>query len=111
MVSTGRREREREREELPPLLVERKRAMYQLLLNGSSSGQQPWARLYAEGHGDTEEKQQPTLKNLTPDDMHSSTNRNADRNAVVSRTQFVARFPENNSSTQDRDFPPSKTTK
>jgi Ser/Thr protein kinase RdoA (MazF antagonist) len=41
-----------EREELPPLLVERTRAMYQLLLNSSSSGQQPWARLYAEGHGE-----------------------------------------------------------
>jgi hypothetical protein len=41
-----------EREELSPLLVERTRAMYQLLLNGSSSGQQPWARLYAEGHGE-----------------------------------------------------------
>jgi Ser/Thr protein kinase RdoA (MazF antagonist) len=40
-----------EREELPPLLVERTRAMYQLLLNSSSSGQQPWARLYADGHG------------------------------------------------------------
>jgi Ser/Thr protein kinase RdoA (MazF antagonist) len=40
-----------EREELPPLLVERTRAMYQLLLNSSASGQQPWARLYADGHG------------------------------------------------------------
>jgi thiamine kinase-like enzyme len=41
-----------EREELSPLLVERTRAMYQLLLNGSLSGQQPWARLYEEGHGE-----------------------------------------------------------
>jgi hypothetical protein len=41
-----------EREELPPLLVERTKAMYQLLLHASSSGQQPWARLYAEGHGE-----------------------------------------------------------
>jgi Ser/Thr protein kinase RdoA (MazF antagonist) len=39
-------------EELSPLLVQRTRAMYKLLLNGASSGQQPWARLYAEGHGE-----------------------------------------------------------
>jgi Ser/Thr protein kinase RdoA (MazF antagonist) len=41
-----------EREELPPVLLERTRAMYQLLLNASSPGQQPWARLYADGHGE-----------------------------------------------------------
>jgi hypothetical protein len=41
-----------EMEELSLLLVERTRAMYQLLLNGSLSGQQPWAHLYAEGHGE-----------------------------------------------------------
>jgi hypothetical protein len=41
-----------EREELPPLLLERTRAMYQLLLNASLSEQQPWARLYADGHGE-----------------------------------------------------------
>jgi Ser/Thr protein kinase RdoA (MazF antagonist) len=45
-----------EREELIPLLTERTRAMYRLLLDGSLSGQQPWARLYAEGHGQHSER-------------------------------------------------------
>lgn len=39
-----------QREELPQITVERTRAMYQLLVHGAMSGQQPWARLHAEGH-------------------------------------------------------------
>jgi Ser/Thr protein kinase RdoA (MazF antagonist) len=52
-----------EREGLSPLLVERTRAMYQLLLNSSSSGQRPWARLYA-GMENTGNKPQPTPKRI-----------------------------------------------
>ncbi|HZD76821.1 MAG TPA: phosphotransferase [Acidobacteriaceae bacterium] len=35
---------------LPELMLRRTRAMQQLLMEGGRSGQQPWARLYAEGH-------------------------------------------------------------
>jgi Ser/Thr protein kinase RdoA (MazF antagonist) len=41
---------EQDREELPQILVDRTRAMYQLLIDGARSKQQPWARLHAEGH-------------------------------------------------------------
>ena len=40
-----------ERALFPRLLTDRTAAMYQLLLHGSATGQQPWARLYADGHG------------------------------------------------------------
>ncbi|GAA1807720.1 phosphotransferase [Luedemannella flava] len=43
---------ERQRRALPPLIVARTRAMYDLLHSSSLTGAQPWARLYAEGHGD-----------------------------------------------------------
>ena len=36
---------------LPGRLVERTRAMYDLLAGGARTGAQPWARLWAEGHG------------------------------------------------------------
>ena len=36
----------------PGVLVRRTRAMYDLLARGSRTGEQPWARLWAEGHGD-----------------------------------------------------------
>ena len=41
-----------EREKLPRMLADRTDAMYVLLQRGSITGQQPWARLYAEGHAD-----------------------------------------------------------
>jgi Ser/Thr protein kinase RdoA (MazF antagonist) len=41
-----------QREDLPQRIVDRTRAMYELLERGSRTGQQPWARIYAEGHGD-----------------------------------------------------------
>lgn len=41
---------EHDREELPQILVDRTKAMHRLLLDGARSGQQPWARLHAEGH-------------------------------------------------------------
>jgi Ser/Thr protein kinase RdoA (MazF antagonist) len=41
-----------QREELLQRMVERTRAMYYLLERGARTGEQPWARLYAEGHGD-----------------------------------------------------------
>ena len=41
-----------ERERVPRMLAARTEAMYQLLLQASRTGQQPWARLYAAGHGD-----------------------------------------------------------
>jgi Ser/Thr protein kinase RdoA (MazF antagonist) len=39
-----------ERRALPVMLTARTRAMYELLDRGRRSGQQPWARLHAEGH-------------------------------------------------------------
>jgi Ser/Thr protein kinase RdoA (MazF antagonist) len=41
-----------ERQELTALLGPRTRAMYDLLRRGAGTGEQPWARLYAEGHGE-----------------------------------------------------------
>jgi Ser/Thr protein kinase RdoA (MazF antagonist) len=40
-----------QREELPQRMAERTRAMYHLLERGAQTGEQPWARLYADGHG------------------------------------------------------------
>jgi hypothetical protein len=40
-----------QRRELPPLIVAHTRAMFELLRRSSLTGEQPWARLYAEGHG------------------------------------------------------------
>ena len=41
-----------DRARLPALLAARTRAMHDLLRDGAATGTQPWARLYAEGHGD-----------------------------------------------------------
>jgi hypothetical protein len=41
-----------QRRELPQLIGAHSRAMFELLATSSVTGQQPWARLYAEGHGD-----------------------------------------------------------
>jgi Ser/Thr protein kinase RdoA (MazF antagonist) len=41
-----------QRLELPPLIGAHSRAMFDLLRTSSLTGRQPWARLYAEGHGD-----------------------------------------------------------
>ena len=43
---------EAQRRALPELIVDHTRGMYDLLRRGSETGEQPWARLYAEGHGD-----------------------------------------------------------
>jgi len=43
---------DQQRRELPPLIAAHTRAMYDLLHASSLTGAQPWARLYAEGHGD-----------------------------------------------------------
>jgi Ser/Thr protein kinase RdoA (MazF antagonist) len=43
---------EAQRRALPSLIVARTRAMYDLLYASSLTGAQPWARLYADGHGD-----------------------------------------------------------
>lgn len=42
---------EQDRRRLPAVLTARTRAMYDLLERGSVTGAQPWARLWAEGHG------------------------------------------------------------
>jgi Ser/Thr protein kinase RdoA (MazF antagonist) len=42
----------RQRADLPPLIGARTRAMFDLLRNSARTGQQPWARLHADGHGD-----------------------------------------------------------
>lgn len=41
-----------QREDLPALIVAHTRGMYDLLRESASGGDQPWARLYAEGHGE-----------------------------------------------------------
>jgi GNAT superfamily N-acetyltransferase len=43
---------EQQRHELPALIAAHTRGMYTLLHTSSLTGKQPWARLYAEGHGD-----------------------------------------------------------
>lgn len=42
----------KERQRLPTMLVERTRAMFDLLEHGARTGQQPWARLHSEGHAE-----------------------------------------------------------
>jgi Ser/Thr protein kinase RdoA (MazF antagonist) len=41
-----------QRTQLPPLMAAHTEGMFGLLLRGARTGWQPWARLYAEGHGD-----------------------------------------------------------
>jgi hypothetical protein len=41
-----------QRRRLAPMLARRSRAMYDLLAAGHANGTPPWARLWAEGHGD-----------------------------------------------------------
>jgi hypothetical protein len=41
-----------ERRRLVPMLAERTRSMYVLLVHGHRTGTQPWARLYEQGHAD-----------------------------------------------------------
>jgi hypothetical protein len=41
-----------QRQELPPLIGAHSRAMFDLLRTSSGTGRQPWARLWAEGHGE-----------------------------------------------------------
>jgi len=41
-----------ERAALPPLIGAHTRGMFDVLRSSSVTGEQPWARLYAEGHGD-----------------------------------------------------------
>jgi thiamine kinase-like enzyme len=40
-----------QRRNLPPLIGAHARGMFDLLRSSSLTGEQPWARLYAEGHG------------------------------------------------------------
>jgi Ser/Thr protein kinase RdoA (MazF antagonist) len=51
-LADGYRLDERQRRALPELIVGHTRGMYDLLRRGSETGEQPWARLHAEGHGD-----------------------------------------------------------
>jgi Ser/Thr protein kinase RdoA (MazF antagonist) len=43
---------EEQRHRLAPMLARRSRAMFDLLADGHASGAQPWARLWAQGHGE-----------------------------------------------------------
>lgn len=43
---------ERQRRELPALIGAHTRGMYDLLARAATTGEQPWARLWAEGHGE-----------------------------------------------------------
>jgi phosphotransferase family enzyme len=47
---------EEQRRRLAPMLARRSRAMYDLLAAGHAQGTSPWARLWAEGHGETWER-------------------------------------------------------
>lgn len=49
---TGYRLRRDERRLLVPMLAERTRSMYALLVHGRHTGTQPWARLFDAGHAD-----------------------------------------------------------
>jgi Ser/Thr protein kinase RdoA (MazF antagonist) len=51
-LADGYRLARAQRQELVPLLGVRTRAMHDLLRNAATTGRQPWARLYAEGHGE-----------------------------------------------------------
>lgn len=42
----------RQRARLPALITAHTRGMYDLLVRGGATGEQPWARLFAEGHAD-----------------------------------------------------------
>ncbi|MFF1822124.1 hypothetical protein ACFVWG_32755 [Kribbella sp. NPDC058245] len=41
-----------QRRALPAQIAAHTRGMYDLLVDGHRTGEQPWARLYTEGHGD-----------------------------------------------------------
>jgi Ser/Thr protein kinase RdoA (MazF antagonist) len=43
---------EQQRRRLPTVIAAHTRGMFDLLYDASTTGSQPWARLYAEGHGD-----------------------------------------------------------
>lgn len=43
---------ERQRSALPELIAGHTRGMYEVLRRGAQTGEQPWARLWGEGHGD-----------------------------------------------------------
>lgn len=43
---------EQQRSALPELIARHTRGMYELLKRGSQTGEQPWARLWSEGHGE-----------------------------------------------------------
>lgn len=51
-VVTGYRLGDAGRAALPEVMARRTRAMFDLLERGGRTGEQPWARLWAEGHGD-----------------------------------------------------------
>jgi hypothetical protein len=52
LIADGYRLTAAQRAHLPALIAARTRGMHDLLAAGAVSGAQPWARLYAEGHGD-----------------------------------------------------------
>jgi Phosphotransferase enzyme family len=52
LIADGYRLAAGQRARLPALIADRTRAMHDLLAGGAATGAQPWARLYAEGHGD-----------------------------------------------------------
>ncbi|MEV6285358.1 hypothetical protein [Kribbella sp. NPDC051770] len=41
-----------ERREFPQAIAAHTRGMFELLVRGAETGEQPWARLHAEGHAD-----------------------------------------------------------
>lgn len=51
-LADGYRLSSSERRELPPLIAAHTRGMLDLLRTAARTGEQPWARLYAEGHAD-----------------------------------------------------------
>lgn len=51
-IAEGYRLTRAQRSQLPALIEAHTRGMFELLRQGGQTGQQPWARLWAEGHGD-----------------------------------------------------------
>jgi hypothetical protein len=51
VLADGYRLTAQQRLELPPLIAAHVRGMYDLLREGARTGRQPWAGLYAGGHG------------------------------------------------------------
>lgn len=58
---------EEQRRRLAPMLAHRARAMHDLLVRGHATGTQPWARLFAGGHGEVWRRDSAYIERHEPD--------------------------------------------